>query len=229
MATTPTPKGIPRSDGTDQAWGPSAVNPVAETVDSMLVAELTTQQRDLLPASARWPGRTLWERVTGGLVKLTRWDDLAQQWRSFEGVPAGIIAMWSGSATAVPDGWLLCNGQNGAPDLRDRFIVGAGGGYTVGAKGGAATVALTEAQMPVHDHPATATTDKHRHTSGMSSGPVGSGGSNSAFNNQGNGGIVNVPTTEDTHGHTVTVSNAGGGQPHENRPPYYALALIVKL
>ncbi|MBI4325506.1 MAG: tail fiber protein [Chloroflexi bacterium] len=45
-------------------------------------------------------------------------------------IPLGGIIMWSGSS--VPDGWALCNGQNGTPDLRNRFIVGSGGEYTTG-------------------------------------------------------------------------------------------------
>ena len=46
-------------------------------------------------------------------------------------IPFGMIAMWSGAASAIPSGWVLCNGQNNTPDLRSRFIVGAGGGRTV--------------------------------------------------------------------------------------------------
>lgn len=42
-------------------------------------------------------------------------------------IPFGMIAMWSGAASAIPSGWVLCNGQNNTPDLRSRFIVGAGG------------------------------------------------------------------------------------------------------
>jgi hypothetical protein len=41
-------------------------------------------------------------------------------------LPRGMVLMWSGPATAVPAGWTLCNGQNGSPDLQDRFILGAG-------------------------------------------------------------------------------------------------------
>ena len=67
-------------------------------------------------------------------------------------IPRGIIAMWSGAANAIPDGWLLCNGQNGTPNLMDRFIVGAGASYGVGNVGGAATVALSVEQMPNHSH-----------------------------------------------------------------------------
>ena len=67
-------------------------------------------------------------------------------------IPRGIIAMWSGAANAIPDGWLLCNGSNGTPDLRNRFIVGAGSNYDVGDTGGAQSVTLTTAQMPSHSH-----------------------------------------------------------------------------
>lgn len=52
------------------------------------------------------------------------------------GVPAGAIMMWSGDSTAIPTGWVLCNGENNTPDLRDRFVVGAGNTYAVGATGG---------------------------------------------------------------------------------------------
>ena len=58
-------------------------------------------------------------------------------------VPAGTIALWSGAASAIPTGWALCDGQNGTPDLRGRFVVGAGGDYAVGDTGGAATEELS--------------------------------------------------------------------------------------
>ena len=60
-------------------------------------------------------------------------------------VPAGLIAAWSGAASAVPAGWALCDGANGTPDLRGRFLVGAGGDYAVGDVGGAATETLSHA------------------------------------------------------------------------------------
>ena len=81
--------------------------------------------------------------------------------------PKGIIVMWSGAADAIPAGWALCNGANGTPDLRGRFIVGAGTsasdydknsdtgvdrGYDVAAKGGKNEVALTTQEMPTHYH-----------------------------------------------------------------------------
>ena len=57
----------------------------------------------------------------------------------FSAIPVGTIAIWSGSVASIPSGWYLCNGANGTPNLRDRFVVGAGGSYGVGATGGATT------------------------------------------------------------------------------------------
>ena len=51
-------------------------------------------------------------------------------------IPAGAIIMWSGSIGSIPAGYVLCNGSNGTPDLRDRFIVGSGNNYSVGSSGG---------------------------------------------------------------------------------------------
>ena len=64
---------------------------------------------------------------------------------------SGIICLWSGSIATIPGGWYLCDGNNGTPDLRDSFLVGAGSTYAVGATGGVST----------HNH--TLTTDGHTH------------------------------------------------------------------
>lgn len=97
-------------------------------------------------------------------------------------VPQGAILMWSGSIASIPTGWALCNGgsytkSDGSgsvtvPDLRDRFIVGAGSTYTVALTGGATSnaptitmtneaVALTTNQLPTHSH--TITDNGHTH------------------------------------------------------------------
>jgi len=51
-------------------------------------------------------------------------------------VPTGGIIMWSGSIGSIPAGYVLCNGSNGTPDLRDKFVVGSGNTYAVGNTGG---------------------------------------------------------------------------------------------
>jgi hypothetical protein len=65
-------------------------------------------------------------------------------------LPAGVIVKWSGSAAAVPGGYHLCDGTNGTPDLRDKFVVGAGLSFAVAQTGGAAsqTVATNVAGSP---------------------------------------------------------------------------------
>lgn len=127
------------------------------------------------------------------------------------GMPSGAIVMWSGSVNAIPSGWLLCNGSNGTPDLRNRFIVGAGSSYDVGATGGSETVTLTVEQMPLHSHELRTPTQIRS---------IDNPSSNWAY----------PPSFDPDYG-TINVgktSRAGNGQPHENRPPYYALCFIMK-
>jgi len=89
------------------------------------------------------------------------------------GIPQKSVAVWSGSAVSIPAGWGLCDGTSGTPDLRDRFIVGAGGAYNLGAVGGhssrtpagAVTIAghaVTIAEMPEHAHDYTDTWNPSR-------------------------------------------------------------------
>ncbi|WP_341737955.1 hypothetical protein [Microcoleus sp. CAWBG640] len=135
----------------------------------------------------------------------------------------GIIVMWSGPVEQIPTGWALCNGQNGTPDLRDRFIVGAGNSYAVASTGGAATVTLTIAQMPAHSHGVN--DPGHSHSKGASW--PGSGPEQDQSGSPENRTDFNINTGFSGTG--ISLQNTGSGQPHENRPPYYALALIMKL
>lgn len=182
-------------------------------------------------------------------------------------VPTGGIIMWSGAIAAIPSGWVICDGTNGTPNLRDRFIVGAGTSYSVGATGGAATVALTESQMPAHAHSVSGTTStdgSHSHTGSTSwadlqgrlaSNSRGqfSGTENTGIVGQGYGSRVHGSGTalgdgmayvnfNASHNHTLIINSAGShahsfsgtsnsvgsGLAHENLPPYYALAYIMK-
>jgi len=72
-----------------------------------------------------------------------------------QGIPSGMIMIWSGAANAIPSGFVLCNGSNSTPDLRGKFVVGyhdGNGSYDVGDTGGSETVTLTTAQLPAHSH-----------------------------------------------------------------------------
>lgn len=145
-------------------------------------------------------------------------------------IPVGGIIMWSGSTGSIPTGWALCNGSSGTPDLRSRFIVGAtsdastgvtfnantgavSGAYAPGNTGGETAHQLTTAEMPSHNHSASVDRD---YTYSPRSAGTQSGGSNKVegLNNQ-------TPT--------VTIGSTGGDDYHENRPPYYALAFIMRV
>jgi len=134
----------------------------------------------------------------------------------------GMIMMWSGSIVNIPIGWDLCDGQNGTPDLRDRFIVGAGNTHAVGATGGANSVTLTVAQMPAHNH--SITDPGHRHSV---TNYAGVDQNNLRIDSRTINAQSGTLTTSSTTG--ITINNTGGGEAHENRPPYYALAFIIKV
>ena len=128
-----------------------------------------------------------------------------------ESFVTGMIILWSGAANAIPTGFVLCNGSNNTPDLRGRFVVGyhdSNTDYDVDDTGGSESVTLTVNQIPAHTH----THTKATHPSG--SGPE---------QNQSGG-----PEDRTNFGDTGTTSSTGGGQSHENRPPYYALCYIMK-
>lgn len=120
--------------------------------------------------------------------------------------PIGTIVVWSGSADSIPAGWALCDGQDGRPDLRGKFVLGAGTEYAVGDTGGEEKHVLTVGEMPAHGHNARAVnapgTVYDNLIQGLSSG----------------GTILQSP---------VTI--AGSSQPHNNMPPYYALCYIIKV
>lgn len=147
-------------------------------------------------------------------------------------VPSGIIAMWSGTIATIPTGWNLCDGTNSTPDLTGMFIVGAGDAYTVGDMGGAETVTLTEAELPSHTHDkgtlATTSAGNHSHTytkAGSSATGTAGGGPDDDIEfttaNTSTAGAHTHPMSGDT-------GSTGSGDAHENRPPYYALAFIMK-
>lgn len=245
-----------------------------------------------------------------------------------EGVPSGIIAIWSGAVSAIPSGWVICDGTNGTPNLTGQFVVhadaDAAGTYNVGDTGGSNTVTLLEANLPGHTHSVSGTTGNagtHSHTTSGNTGPSGththtvSGNTGPSGNHTHNGSTSNTgahnhsarghnfaePTNNfkftpainsinniipaggnyfdnnsvisntgahshnfttaggGDHTHTLSGANAaaggdhthttsgntdtvpdhthtfsatsgstGGGTAHENRPPYYALAYIMK-
>ena len=76
---------------------------------------------------------------------------------------SGMIILWSGNTSNIPTGFVLCDGNNGTPNLTDRFVVGAGSAYGVGATGGSSSVTLSIANLPSHNHSFSGSTS-HSHT-----------------------------------------------------------------
>ena len=138
-------------------------------------------------------------------------------------MPSGGIIIWSGSAAAIPTGWLLCNGTSSTPDLRNRFVVGAGSTYAVGGTGGSA-----DAVTVSHTHTATSSVTDPGHTHSANVGsttftPGGGGGLTSPYG-------LNTTVGTATTGITVstTVASSGSSGTNANLPPYYALCYIMK-
>ena len=183
----------------------------------------------------------------------------------YGGTPIGGIVIWSGAVGSPPDGFILCDGTaisrtdfatlftivgttfgtgNGSstfniPNLRDRFIVGAGDGYNLNATGGSSTTTLGTTNLPSHTHQLGGNTGSqnltHNHGydghtypgSGPEQNQSGGPEDRTSFN-------VNKTTGNNSgnldHSHTLPANtgNTGSGTAFENRPPYYALCYIMK-
>lgn len=166
--------------------------------------------------------------------------------------PRGGIMLWSGSTGTIPSGWVLCDGANGTPDLRGRFVIGAGGDYAVGATGGAASAntsstsisltiqgtALTAAQMPSHEHFVAAFVSNtntilssSNYLGTHSDDGVTSGNSEYILRSAGTTPPATVGRTSATGGgatHTHSVTQTPHSHTVNTLPPYYALAYIMK-
>lgn len=168
-----------------------------------------------------------------------RISSVAYAFTAGTGVPKGAIIMWSGAIDQIPEGWALCDGTNGTPDLRDRFVIGAGSGYAVAATGGEATHILTVSEMSSHTHIQNAHThvqNAHNHNNGIYQYLLKSDGIETNSDTDSTAGEPNIKrmgaiksATATNQNATATNQNTGGGAAHNNMPPYYALAFIMKL
>ena len=125
-----------------------------------------------------------------------------------ESFVTGMIILWSGAADAIPTGFVLCDGNNSTPNLSGRFVVGydaSNNDYDVNDTGGSESVTLTLNQIPAHTH---TYIDQYV--------------------------VINnnyrpwPASNNDCGARSVNTSSSGGGQSHENRPPFYALCYIMK-
>lgn len=152
-----------------------------------------------------------------GQVLISAGGSTTPTWGS--AIPSGGIIIWSGSSASIPSGWLLCDGTNSTPDLRNRFVVGATSTYAVGATGGSA-----DAIVVSHTHTATVTDPGHTH-SVPSGGPVSS---SIRYETAGNAFSASQTTGSSVTGITVSNSTTGSSGTNANLPPYYALCYIMK-
>lgn len=147
-------------------------------------------------------------------------------------VPSGIISMWSGSIASVPSGWALCDGTSGTPDLRDRFVVGAGSSYAVAATGGSKDAIVVE-----HNHTSVSTSLSGSVT-GISETYNANGSASGVFSKL-TGYNQSLTTIDNDSGntggfsfngsHSHDINSTGSSGTNANLPPYYALAYIMKL
>ena len=178
----------------------------------------------------------------GGLLN-SNWDSVDTELKAVSDatVPSGGIMMWSGSIASIPSGWFLCDGTNGTPNLKDRFIVGAGNTYAVGSTGGATTDSITTSSSGSHSHGGSTGTSSvvvdhdgwGKSGSGLGSGTSGdlvvaTGSSEyqeflesitTASGDRTTGSHSHTISSDGSHTHTATVDTV---------PPYYALAYIMK-
>lgn len=139
-------------------------------------------------------------------------------------IPTGVITLWSGSIVSIPTGWALCNGQNGTPNLQDRFVIGAGSAYTVGATGGskdAIVVSHTHTQAG-HSHTAT-TSSAGEHTHAFYTYGVSGNGPSGTSDGSGPGNRTTSSAGAHTHSLTTntvtpTIDSTGSAGTNANLP-----------
>jgi len=151
---------------------------------------------------------------------------------------SGMIILWSGNTGNIPTGFVLCDGQFNTPDLRNRFVVGAGDVYNPGNTGGSDSVTLATANLPSHTHSASSsssvTDPGHVHSTTFDNKKYFPGGGSTTIGYGGAGGYpadvftMNSQTTGISVNTTTTIDPTGSGSAIENRPRYYALCYIMK-
>lgn len=137
-------------------------------------------------------------------------------------VPSGAIAMWSGLLANIPTGWVLCDGNNGTPNLIAKFVRSINTSATeAGSTGGADSVTLSTSQMPSHSHSVSGNyTIRQRVAGGLDTDGVSWAGRHKLYA----GAMIGGGDTA----YSISGGSAGSGGSHENRPAYYELAYIMK-
>ena len=141
--------------------------------------------------------------------------------------PLASIQIWSGLLINIPQGWQLCDGTNGTPDFTDKFLLGAPAATDPGTEGGENEHTLTVAEMPNHTHSTFSNGGgAHFHASAPSNVTRQRLGVENARVAAGSGGQVADLMDNSAAGFSIGTT---GGSPHENRPPFFEVAFIMRL
>ena len=150
--------------------------------------------------------------------------------------------MWSGASNAIPSGFVLCDGNNSTPDLRNRFVVGAGNSYNVDATGGSKDAVLVTHTHNLQNHvhgvnlttndPGTHTHSYSRYANTYNYGRHWQGypsiGETTNTNTGGGGAHTHTVSGNTGQPSTNTTDTLGESATNKNLPPYYALCYIMK-
>jgi len=157
---------------------------------------------------------------TSGQVLTSNGAGALPSFQTITSFVSGMIMLWSGSSASIPSGWVICDGTNSTPDLRNKFVVGAGSTYAVGATGGSA-----DAIVVSHTH--TATDSGHTHNATLHTTRKSGGDTPYIYSASENNSGDQTFTTA-TGQASITVSTTGSSATNANLPPYYALCYIMK-
>lgn len=219
----------PTVGGSEDTWG-ATINTTLDAIDT-LVGPITAAEIAKLDGLTSSTAEL--NHVTGVTSAIqTQLNTLTTSVSNVASMPSGAIIIWSGAANAIPTGYVICDGNNSTPNLRNSFVLGAGDTYAVGATGGSA-----DAIVPTHTHALTAaSTDTHTLSGSLvASKPQAATGAFSVVGGQAGGAdgsqsSAGLYTLSDVHSHTLSGStdSTGSSATNANLPPYYALCYIMK-
>jgi len=143
-------------------------------------------------------------------------------------LPTGVIISWHDSIENIPSGWALCDGNNGTPDLIEKFPKSIPDTSTdPGATGGENATTLSESQLPSHSHGAGSTNESGGHNHSIGQDLEGDSWSPYEFNSA--GGYKGTSTTG-KHAHTTSgTASQGAGASIDNQPAYEETLFIKRI